>query len=80
VLELEARARPWIEPLMGWTASRDPDRQVRLVFPSKDSALRYALRHGLSLDVEAGHTRVPPPGVAPAAAASSTPQPEENRR
>jgi hypothetical protein len=64
VLEFEPRAKPWIEPLMGWTASADVDQQVRLEFPTKESALRYALRHGLSLDVEASPQRAPVPAFA----------------
>jgi hypothetical protein len=64
VLELEPQSKPWMEPLMGWTASADVDQQVRLTFPSKESALRYALRHGLSLDVEASPPRVPAPAFA----------------
>lgn len=61
VLEFEPQAKPWIEPLMGWTASADTDQQLRLAFRSKESALRYALRHGLSLDVEASPQRAPVP-------------------
>ena len=64
VLEFEPKAKPWIEPLMGWTASADVDQQVRLTFPTKESALRYALRHGLSLDIEAGHPRALVPAFA----------------
>jgi hypothetical protein len=64
VREFEPRAKPWIEPLMGWTACADVDQQVRLEFPTKESALRYALRHGLSLDVEATPQRAPVPALA----------------
>ncbi len=42
VLELEP-ARPLeIEPLMGWTASADPYRSIRMVFPDRESAVGFA--------------------------------------
>lgn len=34
------------EPLMGWTSSRDPRRQLRLGFPTRESAVDFALRQG----------------------------------
>jgi hypothetical protein len=51
VLEFEPRAKPFIEPLMGWTGGSDPLRQVRLRFSSRDAAIRYARRHGLAFEV-----------------------------
>ena len=38
VLEVEPTSPPEIEPLMGWLASMDTQKQVRLVFPSCESA------------------------------------------
>lgn len=52
VLEFEPRTAPWIEPLMGWTASDDPLSQVSLAFPTLDSATEYAERQGLSYLVQ----------------------------
>lgn len=46
VLEFEPRSRPWIEPLMGWTASADTLRQVRLTFPTREAAIAFAERQG----------------------------------
>jgi hypothetical protein len=46
VLELEPTSPPEIEPLMGWLASTDTQKQVRLVFPSRESAVAFADRHG----------------------------------
>jgi hypothetical protein len=42
---------PWnaaeIEPLMGWTSSRDPFASIpRLRFPDRESAIAFAERHG----------------------------------
>jgi hypothetical protein len=46
-LEFEPRTAPFRDPLMGWTGSRDPLRQVALTFPTLDAALSYAERQGL---------------------------------
>lgn len=46
LLELRPRSAPEIEPLMGWTASADTLQQVRLRFPSRDSAVAFARRQG----------------------------------
>ncbi len=45
-LEFEPESRPWIEPLMGWTASADTRRQVRLDFPTREAAIAFAERQG----------------------------------
>ena len=44
VLEFEPSRPPQIEPLMGWTASEDPYRPIRLKFPDRDSAVDFAER------------------------------------
>ena len=47
VLEFEPRDRKEIEPLMGWTASRNPFTSFyRLRFPDRQSAIDFAERHG----------------------------------
>ena len=51
LLEFEPGARN-VEPLMGWTSSRDTRAQVRLWFDSKDEAVAYAQKHGLMYSVE----------------------------
>ncbi len=51
ILEFEPGARE-VEPLMGWTSSRDTRRQLRLRFDSKDDAIAYAEKHGLMYSVE----------------------------
>ena len=71
VLEFEPQSPPFIEPLMGWTGSTDPMAQVRLTFPSRETAVAYARRQGLEYDVRepAGHEKVR------VAAAKSQPMP-----
>jgi len=51
VLEFEPRFAPQIEPLMGWTSSRDTLRQVRLRFSSLEEAVAFAERQGWSCSV-----------------------------
>lgn len=51
VLEFEPQAPLTIEPLMGWTSSRDPLRDVRLTFPTRESAVRFAERQGYAYSV-----------------------------
>jgi hypothetical protein len=52
VLEFEPAAPRQIDPLMGWTSSGDMKSQVRLNFATKDEAIAYAGRNGLSYRVE----------------------------
>ncbi len=51
VLEYEPEAPREIDPLMGWTSSRDTRAQIRLLFETKDEAIAYAERHGLAYSV-----------------------------
>lgn len=37
-----------IEPLMGYTSSRDMNQQIKLTFTSKDDAVAYAERNGIA--------------------------------
>ncbi|MCS6780912.1 MAG: ETC complex I subunit [Geminicoccaceae bacterium] len=50
-LELEP-ARPSLpDRLVGWSGGGDPRAQVRLDFPSAESAMAWAARHGLAVDL-----------------------------
>ena len=51
VLEHEAAQPREIDPLMGWTSSRDTQTQVRLEFDTRDEAVAYAERHGLAYTI-----------------------------
>jgi ETC complex I subunit-like protein len=47
VLEFALWSPAEIEPLMGWTSSRDPFASIpRLRFPDRESAIAFAERHG----------------------------------
>jgi hypothetical protein len=52
VLEFEPAAPRQIEPLMGWTSSRDMTSEVRLNFATMGEAIAYAGKNGLSYRVE----------------------------
>jgi len=56
-LEFEPELAPEVEPLMGWTSSRDTIRQVRMDFPTREDAIAYAERHGIEYRVEDERTR-----------------------
>ena len=47
VLEYEPEAAREIDPLMGWTSSRDMRSQLRLSFATKEEAVAYAERNGI---------------------------------
>lgn len=65
VLEFEPQAPLFIEPLMDWTGSTDPLRQVRLTFPDRESAVRFAERQGYAFTVvEPKERRVRPKSYA----------------
>lgn len=44
LLEFESVRAPEIDPLMGWTSTRDPYQPIRLSFPDCESAVDYAER------------------------------------
>jgi hypothetical protein len=52
VLEFAASTPREIEPLMGWTSSSDTRRQITLQFPSREDAIAYAERNGISYVIE----------------------------
>jgi hypothetical protein len=52
VLEFEPAEPLEIDPLMGWTSSGDMPRQVRLNFATKEEAVAYADKNGLSYKIE----------------------------
>jgi ETC complex I subunit conserved region len=51
VLEFEPESPREVEPLMGWTASRDMLQQVRLQFDTPEQAIAYCERHGVAYEV-----------------------------
>jgi hypothetical protein len=47
LLEYEPEAPREIDPLMGWTSSRDMKAQISLSFPTKEEAIAYAESNGI---------------------------------
>ncbi|TDR90262.1 ETC complex I subunit [Enterovirga rhinocerotis] len=52
LLEFDQASAREIEPLMGWTSSADTTQQLRLRFATKEEAIAYAEREGISYRVE----------------------------
>ena len=51
VLEFAPASAREIEPLMGWTGSRDMRAEVQLEFDTKEEAIAYAEREGIAYQV-----------------------------
>lgn len=47
MLEFQPEMRREVEPLMGWTSSRDMKSQIKMPFPTKEEAVDYARRNGI---------------------------------
>jgi hypothetical protein len=56
ILESEP-TRKEIDPLMGWTSSRDTMGQVRLYFASKDEAVAHAEKQGWQYTIDEPKSR-----------------------
>jgi hypothetical protein len=50
-------SRKEIDPLMGWTSSRDTTNQIRLRFATREEAIAYAEKQGWMYAVEEPHER-----------------------
>ncbi len=55
---LESEPTPkFVDPLMGWTGSRDTMQQVQLRFPTLEEAKSHAEKNGWRYTVEMPHSR-----------------------
>jgi hypothetical protein len=59
MLEFEPASPRGIDPLMGWTSSRDMRTQVRLEFDTKEEAIAYVTREGLAYTLTEPKPRKP---------------------
>ncbi len=57
VVEYEPGPHRFTDPLMGWIGSSDTRAQLRLRFDSREQAIAYAERKGLSYTVRDPHVR-----------------------
>ncbi len=51
VLEYETTSKRGPEPLMGWTSSGDTLNQVKLYFDTKQAAIAFAQKNGMTYSV-----------------------------
>ncbi len=51
-LEYEPEQPRKVEPLMGYTSSRDMKSQIRLTFETKEEAITYARKNGIAYTVQ----------------------------
>jgi hypothetical protein len=51
-LEFEPEQPRKVEPLMGYTSSRDMKSQIRLTFETKEEAIAYAQKNGIAYTVQ----------------------------
>ena len=51
VLEYEPESPRTIDPLMGWTSSRDMRQQLQLEFDSAEEAVAYAEKNGIPFQI-----------------------------
>ena len=58
LVEMEPRSRKEADRLIGWVGSDDTDNQVRLHFPTREAAIAYCDRQGLSYQVSDPHARI----------------------
>jgi len=58
MLEFEPEARREMDPLMGWTSSRDTRAQVRMSFDTLEEAVAYAEKQGYAYSVQSAQARV----------------------
>ena len=52
LLEYERTEPREIEPLMGWTGSSETSAQIRLSFDTKDEAIAFARKLGVTYEIE----------------------------
>jgi len=56
-LEFETSQAKTFDPVMGWTGGRETDGQVHLRFDSKEEAVAFAEKQGLTYQVQEPHVR-----------------------
>lgn len=52
ILEFDPESPRKVEPLMGYTSSRDMKSQIRLTFPTREEAIAYAEKNHIAFRVE----------------------------
>lgn len=52
LLEFAPSSARAIDPLMGWTSNADTVSQLRMKFPSKDAAIKYANENNIEFTIQ----------------------------
>ena len=60
-VEHEPKSRQEADRLIGWVGSDDTDQQVELRFPTRDAAVAFCERKGMTYTVAEPHVRVVKP-------------------
>lgn len=60
-LDMVPTERKQHDPLMGWAGSGDMEQQIRLSFPSRESAIAYCEQNGIDYQVFEPRTRIVKP-------------------
>lgn len=55
LIEFEPQTPPFIDPLMGWTGSKDTLQQVRLKFATREQAIAFAKKQGRDYSISEPH-------------------------
>jgi hypothetical protein len=55
ILEFCPKGLQFTDPLMGWYGSKDTRHHLRLTFRSLESAVAYAKKESLDVEIEASH-------------------------
>ena len=58
IVEHEPAARQEPDSLIGWVGSGDTENQVILRFPTREAAIAYCRKNGLSYTISEPHARV----------------------
>jgi hypothetical protein len=58
---MEPTARKDPDRLIGWVGSDDTTQQISLKFPTREAAIAYAERNGLTYQIDEPHQRVVKP-------------------
>jgi hypothetical protein len=58
LVEMEPRSRKEADRLIGWVGSDDTGQQLQLRFPTREAAIAYCERQGLTFTVAEPHERV----------------------
>ena len=61
LLDYEPESPRTIDPLMGWTSSRDMRQQLSLEFDTAEEAVAYAKAHGIPYQLFEPHVPTPKP-------------------